>query len=184
MIGKITVERVAKRERVTPAAIYAQIKDGRGVGKYFKHEVGFGYFIASEKWHWLNSNVNELTEYPALFGGTYWGNSTPRSYDENEIEQIINNRNKFAIEYNLKNKSVKKPHHDKRSRCFDHVEAYTVKNSKDVIIVSSPYLESIDEYMPKEGINNWFMIPSLYNNATVTFGFWHSENKHLFVRGR
>ena len=184
MFDKITVERVAKRERVTPAAIYAQIKDSRGVGKYFEHQAGFGYFIPADKWRWLNSSAYELTEYPNLFNGTYWGGSTAISYDENEMKEIISNRNQFAKKYNLKNKSVRRPHHDKKSRCFDHVEAYTTENSKDILIVSSPYLESIEGHMPKEGVNNWFVIPSIYNNATTTFCFWHSENKHLFRRGK
>lgn len=95
------------------------------------------------------------TNYPNIYKHTYWGNF---DYEKNKYsitKNIIDNRNKFIEEYNVKIKKNPPQYISKEAdrnlyRFFDHVEFY--QNEKFYIIIISPYnhLNEIDLNKLKE----------------------------------
>ena len=92
----------------------------------------------------------QLTKYPKIFKNTYWGNfSTENRSDEElkEIENIVNNRNKFVEDHSIVKHVIKYPKYvfnflneliKKHKNYIDHVEAYKTSNDKYIILIS-PY---------------------------------------------
>lgn len=110
----------------------------------------------------------ELTDFPNLFKNCYWGHF--QNDDDDDI--IIENRNKFASNYNLKKvgnipKYISNHYSDREGKRFkhmDHVEVY--KNNKQYIIISSPYSDGYDEmYNDSE----WEKINPLYSPEATTY---------------
>ena len=89
-------------------------------------------------------NLNYLTKYPKLFGNTYWAGFKDSG---KHLDEIINNRNKFIEDYNIKkniccskipkyiNKEFEKYNND---YFYDHPEFY-INNDNDYVIIISPY---------------------------------------------
>jgi|DEB0MinimDraft_6_1074348.scaffolds.fasta_scaffold09721_2 hypothetical protein len=134
--------------------------------------------IAREDFYrYFMSEVRNFTKYPDLFD-CYWGNFRVTSLRDNlkKIEEVVENRNNLVETYRIKNRSRRRPH--RLFRCLDHTESYTVEGSRDALIISSPYCR----YPEGDEVNNWFKLPDLYASSTYSFGFWYSDNKHLFKR--
>ncbi len=90
----------------------------------------------------------ELTKHPAIYSQTYWGNFDA---DKNKTQQrLIDNRNQFVIDYNIKrcllngrrpmcvsrylNRLASGPHR----ALYDHVEVYEARD-RAIIVIMSPY---------------------------------------------
>jgi hypothetical protein len=136
----------------------------------------------------------ELTAYPVIYGGSYWGNGI-----RNE-PNIIENRDRFINDYDIKRRTTKLPNYiykqlwniivDKNPRLklskveesmyhyydsiilnkcriydFDHQETY-VTNSGDYIIIYSPYDGDNDDKFEEIGFEK---IYRLYNNDASTY---------------
>ena len=172
-----SVKKVASLRRVTPAAIYARIKDMRGVGEYFKHIPGKGYFISREDYVlFYHEAIRDMTDYPKIFD-CYWGSwrLDMLNCDKVGVALLIQNRNDFVKNFNVRSISRRTPLVSK-SRALDHVEAYNIKDRDDVLVISSPYAGDGDSVEAK----NWFKMPPMYAPDVLTFGFWRSENLHLY----
>jgi len=83
------------------------------------------------------------TNYPKIYKNTYWGYFKPTNFDTH----IIDNRNKFINDYNIKNIAKCQSAYEFISFCknksefskfFDHIELYKT-NTGDYIILISPY---------------------------------------------
>lgn len=106
----------------------------------------------------------DRTANPELW--QYWTNSGAMDF-------VIENRNRFAIEYNL---APKQPEHyplklwlDKNNMCFDfdHFEAYKTRDGKWVCI-NSPYMESEDRDIKFACLGLKKIYP-LYYGSAVTY---------------
>jgi hypothetical protein len=133
-----------------------------------------------------------LTEYPKLYSHTYWGTGG-RAHEE---DLIIENRNRFATEYNLKSglSKIAQKYREKAGvfkdlneiknfkRCNDgdkcsflhqkdkrqeHIEYYKT-NDKKIIAVFSPY--DISESMTKMALEcGYSLIYPIYSTMANTF---------------
>jgi len=120
----------------------------------------------------------ELTDYPKIFKKTYWGKFNTENREQKEMEEIKNivqNRNQFIKDYNIKNiclRPIKKIYKFidkvKNDSLIDHLEIYET-NNKEYYILNSPY-KNIDDEITIEFINlGWTFIPKLYFNESITF---------------
>jgi hypothetical protein len=111
----------------------------------------------------------DKTEYPEIFGRTYWG---AFKYNH-EVDDIIENRNDFIKKYNIKNK---RPLKDKLWQMFseekkrtnldlDHLEVYNTNDNK-LIAITSPFKHVNPSDFEKEG---WTSIYPLYYEEAYTF---------------
>lgn len=119
------------------------------------------------------------TNYPKIYIETYWGsfdsNSKGINFDRLEPE-IIDNRNKFIVEYNIKcilkysqfSSSIKNCLlNHKKSYYFDHIELYRTNDSKYIMLNSPTFssddlLSFLDEY-------EFVKIYSLYSSGHPSF---------------
>ena len=106
--------------------------------------------------------ISVLTDYPLIYGGTYWGKFQicyNKPSDEN-----INNRNNFIKDYDI----VKRVEWGKRPdfickivtrpcNFLDHIEVYKRKDGQ-YVVVSSPNDETIKEHLD----DGWTQIYPLY----------------------
>ena len=131
-------------------------------------------------------HLYESTQFPKLFGKTYWGNFEYRKEDD----ELIKNRNEFAKKYNLDEKSWcrdKIPYEykldirckgatyqgratasDVGDRIYDHFECYRAKvdNEDSLILIVSVYKTAI----PKSIIEvQWEIVPPMYSSSCVTW---------------
>jgi hypothetical protein len=114
--------------------------------------------------------ARELTNYPAVFDGIYWGAFI---YEKNQhliTPEIITNRNQFVEEYNIKKRKVNLPDYvDKHLKemvgYLDHIECY-ITNDKKYVLISSPYTDSNNnDYLNKD----WKLIFNLYSKGSYTY---------------
>ena len=124
----------------------------------------------------------DKTKFAKLYSETYWGNYPLKHHDGNNdypLLQICENRNNFAIEYNLK-KSLKyiKKHSpiknifeytlqeiERQGAYVDHTEYYDTGYS--VVCVTSHWCPEEKEYIwNKHGFNK---IPQIYSPEQTTF---------------
>jgi hypothetical protein len=104
----------------------------------------------------------EQTKYPKIYSRFYWGSF---SDDLNEI--IKDNRNKFVLEYDIKN-SCKPPQYveiETHLKGKDHCEYY-LNNNKQYVIIMSPYENKDRESFIDKG---WNEIYPLYSINAITF---------------
>lgn len=105
------------------------------------------------------TNLAELTEYPKIFGKTYWGNFPVGT----AAEEVIKNRNEFVVEEKVK-RFAKRPPQSLRRRfdeeCFDHIEIYDAGDK--YVILNSPY--ELPETLPPL----FELTKPLYNAQAVT----------------
>tara|TARA_Y100000389_G_scaffold21763_1_gene18691 strand:+ start:3975 stop:4424 length:450 start_codon:yes stop_codon:yes gene_type:complete len=133
------------------------------------------------------------TNNPKLFSGTYWGNFTELHSKNTSDVSIIQNRDRFANEFDIKSlgtlpdyKKLIPSEYKKRypwrnidsfeeflqnSNWVDHLEIYKTNGSSQVkwIIISSPYDDGY--YYYDEHISNGFSkLPySLYSTDSTTY---------------
>jgi hypothetical protein len=158
--------------------IYDHIKNGTDIGKAF-NKIGRRYLIDRDSlYKYFSKKIKEDTNYPDLFD-CYWGNHSRYSISDSNVDKIIKNRNDLVKNFKLKNQSKRKPYRYWRS--LDHTESYTIEGSRDALIISSPYMKKPEDM---GSIKGWFMLPKLYCDGAISFGFWYSENKELFNKRR
>lgn len=115
----------------------------------------------------------DQTAYPEIYRKTYWGCFiTQRQFPEEDY--IINNRNKFIREYQIKCCRQKAPQYlykimslaEEEKRDLDHVELYETLDDDYFIVLSSPY--GVEK--PKTHIKNgWIEIYQMYSSDARTF---------------
>ena len=123
-----------------------------------------------------------LTDYPSIYGRTYWGGSTA-----SQSKLIIDNRNKFIKEYKIikvARSNYKIDLNFKRigghkNSIYDHVEFYSVKKEEDekphLILIMSPYSVSDNDHQFLTKIG-WAKIYPLYGNGAVTYIYYLYPN--------
>ncbi len=107
---------------------------------------------------YCNTCVSELTKYNNIFKTTYWGSFGVYEVEKNTLAQIIENRNTFVVEFNVKRhihlskypKWIKRnvyrsPTDPQNIENFDHVEVYQTANNDHVLVVS-PYCRDKDDH--------------------------------------
>ena len=109
-----------------------------------------------------------LTQYSELYKDTYWGRFT--TYNPTNINnEILENRDNFASNYNIK-KSIKKLQKFEKhiiAQC-DHLEYYSTYNGNQILICS-PYSD-FDSFSKQPFLENgWIEIPPMYNINATTF---------------
>jgi hypothetical protein len=111
----------------------------------------------------------ERTKYKDLYDGSTWG-----GYEEAHFKlanNILENRNIFPIEYNIKRRCDNIPNHifnmiySNKELSIDHIEVYTT-NDKKYILVSSPYTDSQTQLYEQSG---WTLIYPIYGNDASTY---------------
>lgn len=115
----------------------------------------------------------ELTDYKNIYRNTSWGNCFPTCDDKN----ILENRNSFIKDYNIKNSPkrilnkvktyISNLQYTKARSFLDHLEFYTTKNG-DSIIITSPYNVHDDDTDFQE-IYKAKKIYNLYNNNSRSY---------------
>ena len=121
----------------------------------------------------------EKTDYPEIYRNVYWGNF---EYDKNEEINIIDNRNKFIKEFDIKN-IVK---NQRESMCnfkcllknsinhfFDHCETYKTEYGS-YIYITSPY-----KIYDEDEIFGFKKLYNLYSNNSNTFYIEYRTLKDL-----
>lgn len=124
----------------------------------------------------------ECTEYPNKFKDVYWGNFLlAHQEDKENLKKIFKNRNNFVKEFNINRYLTSKPYcekleiylfKNKQHSLFDHVEYYSIKNSKDIIILISPYsdIEKSKPNVYKKMMDmGWKHYNILYNTGANTY---------------
>lgn len=114
----------------------------------------------------------ELTNYPRIYVHTYWG--AFRADTGPSKAEIIQNRNIFIQEYNIK-KSAERPKYiekildDCEAACLhlDHIECY-MNDNNEYVILSSPY-DTSESNREKYAEKGWTHIYNLYVNDADTF---------------
>lgn len=115
------------------------------------------------------STYAELTNYSKIFKSVYWGNFKAEDCNE-DLQQIINNRNKFVDDMNIK-KVLKSSHILEQiyrnifGYCMDHTEYY-VTYGGDIVTICSPYTNNHDDIFLKNG---WVKISKLYHKNAETY---------------
>jgi len=121
----------------------------------------------------MNITNYQNTKYPKIYIKTYWG-----SFDNNSnnyaTQEIIDNRNKFILEYNIKNVTRKPPKYihkiinpnlqENKKLALDHVEIYKTHDDK-FILISSIYSNNTQEYINQ----GWNQLYNLYTNDSYTY---------------
>lgn len=115
----------------------------------------------------------DLTDYPKLYKSTYWG--TFKCYEEKpdeRLNKIIENRNNFIKEYDIKCHEKKLPKYmlmrcEKHINIGDHVEKYKTNDNK-LIILNSPYSPSEKEHEQFLKLG-YIEIKPLYNHFAKTY---------------
>lgn len=123
-------------------------------------------------------NNADYTDFPKIFGGTYWG-GFGFTYNE-EREAIILNRNRFVADYNITRKEKDPPRllglHNPRYVClpgmstsiFDHSESYR-NVFGDYVLIASPYAYDYPERDRKMTELGWEKIYPLYHSSATTY---------------
>ena len=111
----------------------------------------------------MSNKTCKQTEYPSIYENTYWGNFQCKTEPE-----IIENRNKFIPDYDIK-KTCRTPKYvDKQVDIegSDHMEYY-LNGSGQFVTIMSPYTnEKIYNHFLSNG---WAEIYPLYNTGYKTF---------------
>ena len=71
--------------------------------------------------------VGDLTDFPMLFGRASYWSSFKIEQNPNITNEIIQNRNKFAVDYKLKITTKNIPEHGTE---LDHAELYYTEDKK------------------------------------------------------
>lgn len=124
-----------------------------------------------EKWY-------TLTQYPEIYEQVFWG----CSYNFNNAMHIIDNRNRFMVDYNIQDVisvyalptdiRIREHFQDRTERLkrFEHLEVYrTVDNG--ILCICSPY-ESIEEENIELLVLGWKKIYPLYDDGANTYMKW------------
>lgn len=119
----------------------------------------------------MTSLNHEKTEYSKIYRNTYWGNG-----GFNNDMSIIENRNKFIKDYNIKNicnKRIPLYIHeiiDRNKKSWrDHQEVYKNKNNEYVLIISPYYGDDKDDLIKIIRNYGWDLIYNLYNDFSLSF---------------
>jgi len=121
-------------------------------------------------------NFFKLTENKKLFKNTYWGLFSTKDRTETEMEEInkiVENRNKFVKDFQIKKIStlpskLKKELEKTYPYYLDHVEIYKTEDNK-YIIVNSPYTNNTCQKYNELLSLGWKVIDKLYFNNATTF---------------
>jgi hypothetical protein len=133
----------------------------------------------------MNLRHCDLTNYPRIYGETYWGGFKSDVNSKFANPEIINNRNRFITDHNI----VKSVTYCRTEPKFiynlvdvnihyylDHVERYRMANG-DYILISSPYTDNYD----KEHIENgWTKIYPLYSSGKTDSTFMKITNFKIY----
>ena len=140
------------------------------------------------------TKYSEMTKYNVLYRDSYWGSYTyPECKDDSkEVDIIIENRNKFAVEHKLKSFIYKKPVKldniidatlkKKYPKFADHVETYRLTNNM-VIVITSPY-DGATQNEPLDFIENSGFTktePLYHNGATTYYKIYEKLNKGIYT---
>jgi len=123
----------------------------------------------------MYSYYYDLTAYPKIYKSTYWG--TFKLYEEKpdeRLNKIIENRNNFIKEFNIKCYEKKLPKYmlmrcEKIINIGDHVEKYKTNDNK-LIILNSPYEPSEKEHQHFLKLG-YIEVQPLYNHFAKTYLF-------------
>jgi len=121
----------------------------------------------------------DATNYPEIYELTYWGNYEYKPGHFSTTSEIINNRNKFITDYDIKKCILVKPEfifemvNRSKYKYLDHVECYET-SSGDYVLISSPYTERHDKEYSDDG---WTKIYPLYSSTTGDSTFIKIVNK-------
>jgi len=118
--------------------------------------------------------VYEKTRYPDLFKNTYWGRYKFGTEHSTISEEMIENRNKFVEENNVKENCddslpeyVREIVNKEKAKLYtDHLEYYKTSNS--YLIMSNPYIVH-EKDRTKYLKNGWREIYKLYADQALTF---------------
>ena len=123
----------------------------------------------------------EQTKYPKLFKDTYWGH---HYYGGHKI-QIIENRNKFVIEYQIKKQSITIPYAQDiwaaYDNGFDHKEYYNLLDGR-VLMLISPYkgqVNSDEKFEKNFKVLGYELIYPLYIEEANSYIKIFSSRKEL-----
>ena len=114
----------------------------------------------------------ERTKYPKIYACSYWGHFK----DEDESPEIIDNRNNFITEFNIKSyyrmpKYMIRKHEkmmDYNTKIsIDHIETYKTRDNK-CVIVNSPYCVT-DESEKVLLDLGYVKYKQLYSNSATTY---------------
>lgn len=116
----------------------------------------------------MNTNkIYHYTKKPNLFKNTYWGQFDKKNIDN----EIVLNRNRFVIDYDIKKKSSlnKEVYFYLKElielNVIDHLEIYKNRNNEYVVVIS-PYTKKHDTIFKSCGFKE---IYKLYNNNAYTY---------------
>jgi len=110
----------------------------------------------------------DLTKYPKVFEGTYWG-SFKKNVNISITDEILVNRNSFVESNNIVKNIISYPRYiDKEfellNNYIDHKECYITSDRK-YILISSPY-SNYDKYYNEF---DWKPISKLYTDSSYTY---------------
>lgn len=137
------------------------------------------------------TSVAERTNYPSIFGSTYWGGF--KSAENPMItNQVINNRNAFARKYCLgqccKDKIIfdifitgLSSNSNNKSNAWDHIECYYIRTTPNArLVVTSPYRKDIRTQMEGYGFS---IIDPIYSERTESFARLFCSKQELTAFG-
>ena len=122
------------------------------------------------------TSLSKITKYSKIYSDTYWGAFKLNDHLESTgIAQIIQNRNQFIEEYNIKkcvshNKSINKYRKilDEEKTKTDHLEFYKTIDD-NIIVINSPYMIEGSESENELLKTGWEKIEKLYFNEASTY---------------
>jgi len=104
--------------------------------------------------------VGDLTDFPMLFGRASYWSSFKIEQNPNITNEIIQNRNKFAVDYKLKITTKNIPEHGTE---LDHAELYYTEDKKYVLVCSK-----YNDEPPPQSLNMKIYLP-LYSTSCITY---------------
>jgi len=127
----------------------------------------------------IRKRNREMTNFNRIYKGNYWGSIVYNPLNSYCKKEIIDNRNNFIVDYNIKKRVTQLPirRSQKHLLCrrspksvnslFDHVEYYYTHDNQYVIIFS-PYNgnSTMNDFFDNLGFNK---IYNLYEEGASTF---------------
>jgi len=116
----------------------------------------------------------EKTNFSKIYKGSYWGYFKNDKSINSSTSEIIDNRNKFIIDYNIKKRLDSLPKRKQKGlkviegkSYHDHMEYYYT-HDKEYVVISSPYSrdEEVDLFFHKEGFSK---IYDMYSKDAYTY---------------
>lgn len=113
----------------------------------------------------MELTLSRITNYHSKYKNSLWGAKNFNTVDyEIRAQLIIQNRNKFIEEYDIKRLVMKVPQFIKREVECDYSECY-ITNKREYIVIIGSYLNNKQYFIER----NWIPIISLFSTNTVTY---------------